>query len=66
LALLLLVVLCLPAVLTQADTISDKQKELDAIKAQMKAAEQKAAQVNKQQQSVTSELNKLEKEIDRT
>jgi len=62
----MVLLLVLPAILTSADTLSDKQKELDAIKAQMKAAEQKAAQVNKQQQSVTAELTKLEREIERT
>ncbi|KAF0195349.1 MAG: peptidase M23 [Bacillota bacterium] len=66
LALFLLLVVVLPALVAHANTISDKQKELDAIKQQMKAAEQKAAQVNQQQKSVITELNKLEKDIDRT
>ena len=66
LALLLLLVVVLPALVAHADTLSDKQKELDAIKQQMKAAEQKAAQVNQQQKSVTAELSELEKAIDRT
>lgn len=66
LALLLLLVVVLPALVAHADTISDKQKELDIIKQQMKAAEQKAAQINQQQKSVTAELSDLEKAIDRT
>jgi len=59
-------VIALPALIAHADTLSDKQKQLDIINQQMKAAEQKAAQVNKQQQSVLADLSRLEKDIDRT